>query len=105
MRVQLLLQDRRLNSPLDEADGVTILVSEWLELDADDDGVRHDAEIVRDISLRISLLFIIEYRRSNKNWHMRPISTYSQLYFLRLGIGIMQHLTRASSIHACRNYR
>jgi hypothetical protein len=32
---------------LDEAEGVTVMVSEWLELDATDDWVRHDAEIVR----------------------------------------------------------
>jgi type II protein arginine methyltransferase len=31
---------------LDEAEGVTVMVSEWLELDATDDWVRHDAEIV-----------------------------------------------------------
>ncbi|KAJ7104203.1 PRMT5-domain-containing protein [Mycena belliarum] len=30
---------------LDEAEGVTVLISEWLELDATDDWVRHDAEI------------------------------------------------------------
>ncbi|KAJ7494686.1 PRMT5-domain-containing protein [Mycena galericulata] len=30
---------------LDEAEGVTVLISEWLELDAADDWVRHDAEI------------------------------------------------------------
>ncbi|KAJ7170626.1 shk1 kinase-binding protein 1 [Mycena crocata] len=30
---------------LDEAEGVTVLVSDWLELDAADDWVRHDAEI------------------------------------------------------------
>ncbi|KAJ7052637.1 PRMT5 arginine-N-methyltransferase-domain-containing protein [Mycena amicta] len=30
---------------LDEADGVTAIISEWLELDASDDWVRHDAEI------------------------------------------------------------
>jgi heme-degrading monooxygenase HmoA len=32
---------------VDEAEGVTVMVSEWLELDATDDWVRHDAEIVR----------------------------------------------------------
>jgi hypothetical protein len=31
---------------VDEADGATVLVSEWLELDADDDWVRDDYEIV-----------------------------------------------------------
>jgi protein arginine N-methyltransferase 5 len=31
---------------LEEAEGVTVLISEWLELDAADDWVRHDAEIV-----------------------------------------------------------
>ncbi|KAG6865728.1 hypothetical protein C0991_012374 [Blastosporella zonata] len=30
---------------LDEAEGVTVMVSEWLELDATDDWVRYDAEI------------------------------------------------------------
>ncbi|PPR05752.1 hypothetical protein CVT24_006691 [Panaeolus cyanescens] len=30
---------------LDEAEGIIAMVSEWLELDATDDGVRHDAEI------------------------------------------------------------
>jgi len=93
------------NLPLDEADCVTILVSEWLELDADDDGVRHDAEIVRPVSMRILLLFIIEYRLCNKSWHMLVISIYSQLYSLRPGIEIMLHLTPASSIHVWRNYR
>jgi hypothetical protein len=31
---------------VDEAEGVTVMVSEWLELDAADDWVRHDAAIV-----------------------------------------------------------
>ncbi|KAG6844122.1 hypothetical protein H0H87_009609 [Tephrocybe sp. NHM501043] len=30
---------------LDEAEGVTVMISDWLELDAIDDWVRHDAEI------------------------------------------------------------
>lgn len=30
----------------DEAEGIIVMVSEWLELDAADDWVRHDAEIV-----------------------------------------------------------
>lgn len=32
---------------VDEAEGVIVMISEWLELDAADDWVRHDAEIVR----------------------------------------------------------
>ncbi|KAJ7127039.1 PRMT5-domain-containing protein [Mycena epipterygia] len=39
------LQDEVTITQLDEADGVTVLISEWLELDAADDWVRHDAEI------------------------------------------------------------
>ena len=35
----------------EEAENVAILVSEWLELDAADEWVRHDAEIVRSSSL------------------------------------------------------
>jgi len=35
---------------LDEAEGITVMVSEWLELDSQDDGIRHDAEIVRRIN-------------------------------------------------------
>ena len=35
----------------DEAEHVAILVSEWLELDAPDDWVRHDSEIVRPTPL------------------------------------------------------
>ena len=35
-----------LTSTTEEAEGVTALISEWLELDAADDWVRHDAEIV-----------------------------------------------------------
>lgn len=31
---------------IDEADGVIVMVSDWLELDAADDWVRHDSEIV-----------------------------------------------------------
>lgn len=31
---------------LDEAEGIAIMISDWLELDAEDDGIRHDAEIV-----------------------------------------------------------
>jgi len=30
----------------DEAEGIVAMVSEWLDLDSPDDGVRHDAEIV-----------------------------------------------------------
>jgi hypothetical protein len=32
---------------LDEAEGIIAMVAEWLELDSLDDGIRHDAEIVR----------------------------------------------------------
>ncbi|KAJ7739774.1 shk1 kinase-binding protein 1 [Mycena maculata] len=39
------LRDEVTITKLEEADGVTTLVSEWLELDAADDWVRHDAEI------------------------------------------------------------
>ncbi|RXW13777.1 hypothetical protein EST38_g12075 [Candolleomyces aberdarensis] len=44
------LKDEVTISRLDEAEGVIVMVSEWLELDAPDDGIRHDAEIlaVRD---------------------------------------------------------
>lgn len=31
---------------VDEAEGITVMISEWLELDAADDWVRYDAEIV-----------------------------------------------------------
>ncbi|KAJ6619700.1 PRMT5 arginine-N-methyltransferase-domain-containing protein [Mycena sp. CBHHK59/15] len=39
------LRDEVTMTQLDEAEGVTVLVSEWLELDAADDWVRHDAEV------------------------------------------------------------
>ncbi|KAJ7284936.1 shk1 kinase-binding protein 1 [Mycena rebaudengoi] len=39
------LRDEVTITQLDEAEGVTVLVSDWLELDAADDWVRHDAEI------------------------------------------------------------
>lgn len=31
---------------VDEGDGVVVMISDWLELDAADDWVRHDSEIV-----------------------------------------------------------
>lgn len=40
---------------VDEAEGVTAMVSDWLELDAEDDWVRHDSEIVCALSLMASL--------------------------------------------------
>lgn len=33
---------------IDEAEGVTAMISDWLELDAADDWIRHDAEIVSE---------------------------------------------------------
>ncbi|KAG6827203.1 hypothetical protein H0H92_012808 [Tricholoma furcatifolium] len=39
------LKDEVTLTRLDEAEGVTVMISEWLELDAVDDWVRHDAEI------------------------------------------------------------
>ncbi|ETW83084.1 hypothetical protein HETIRDRAFT_417080 [Heterobasidion irregulare TC 32-1] len=39
------LRDEVTMSRLDEADGVSVMVSDWLELDASDDWVRHDSEI------------------------------------------------------------
>jgi protein arginine N-methyltransferase 5 len=36
---------------LDEATGIVAMISDWLELDAEDDGIRHDAEIVRHLFL------------------------------------------------------
>ncbi|RDB25973.1 Protein arginine N-methyltransferase 5 [Hypsizygus marmoreus] len=39
------LKDEVTITRLDEAEAVTVMVSEWLELDATDDWVRHDAEI------------------------------------------------------------
>jgi hypothetical protein len=33
----------------DEAEGIIVMASSWLALDAIDDWVRHDAEIVRSI--------------------------------------------------------
>ncbi|KAJ7650328.1 PRMT5 arginine-N-methyltransferase-domain-containing protein [Roridomyces roridus] len=39
------LRDEVTITKLEEAEGVSVLVSEWLELDAADDWVRHDAEI------------------------------------------------------------
>ncbi|KAJ7707762.1 PRMT5-domain-containing protein [Mycena rosella] len=39
------LRDEVTITQLDEAEGATVLISEWLELDAADDWVRHDAEI------------------------------------------------------------
>ncbi|KAF9468127.1 PRMT5-domain-containing protein [Collybia nuda] len=39
------LKDEVTLTRLDEAEGVTVMISEWLELDATDDWVRHDSEI------------------------------------------------------------
>ncbi|KAG5638898.1 hypothetical protein H0H81_008958 [Sphagnurus paluster] len=39
------LNDEVTITRLDEAEGVTVMISDWLELDATDDWVRHDAEI------------------------------------------------------------
>lgn len=39
------LRDEVTMSRIDEAEGITVMVSEWLELDAADDWVRHDAEM------------------------------------------------------------
>ncbi|KAG5647400.1 hypothetical protein DXG03_000471 [Asterophora parasitica] len=39
------LKDEVTITRLDEAEGVTVMISDWLELDATDDWVRHDAEI------------------------------------------------------------
>ncbi|KAF8639417.1 hypothetical protein AX17_001507 [Amanita inopinata Kibby_2008] len=39
------LKDEVTITRLDEAEGITAMISEWLELDATDDWVRHDAEI------------------------------------------------------------
>lgn len=36
---------------LDEAEGTTVMISDWLEVDGPDDWIRHDAEIVRHSSL------------------------------------------------------
>lgn len=48
---------------VDEADGVIVMVSDWLELDAADDWVRHDSEIVSTyfyiITPHISPLFVL----------------------------------------------
>jgi hypothetical protein len=41
----------------DEAEGVTAMVSDWLELDAADDWVRHDSEIVCLLSPNCFLTF------------------------------------------------
>ncbi|KAF6757275.1 shk1 kinase-binding protein 1 [Ephemerocybe angulata] len=39
------LRDEVTISRLDEAEGIIVMISEWLELDSPDDGIRHDAEI------------------------------------------------------------
>ncbi|KIL64458.1 hypothetical protein M378DRAFT_11467 [Amanita muscaria Koide BX008] len=39
------MKDEVTMTRLDEAEGITVMISEWLELDATDDWVRHDAEI------------------------------------------------------------
>ncbi|XP_006459365.1 hypothetical protein AGABI2DRAFT_218502 [Agaricus bisporus var. bisporus H97] len=39
------LQDEVTITRIDEAEGITLMISDWLELDAEDDGIRHDAEI------------------------------------------------------------
>lgn len=39
---------------VDEAENSIILLSDWLELDAADAWVRHDAEIVRSILSRVA---------------------------------------------------
>jgi protein arginine N-methyltransferase 5 len=45
--LQCLVLTQSLQRTADEAEGVIVMVSEWLELDSPDDGIRHDAEIVR----------------------------------------------------------
>lgn len=42
----------------DEAEGVTVIVSDWLELDAADDWVRHDSEIVCPLLTQLLPCFI-----------------------------------------------
>ena len=37
---------RLTNTSEDEAENIIVMISDWLELDAADDWVRHDAEIV-----------------------------------------------------------
>jgi len=59
------------NNRLDEAEGVTAIISEWLELDTDDDWIRLDTEIVSqtrlglfsddDVSLRQALQQELSY--------------------------------------------
>ncbi|TEB34666.1 shk1 kinase-binding protein 1 [Coprinellus micaceus] len=41
----VFMRDEVTISRLDEAEGIIAMVSEWLELDSPDDGIRHDAEI------------------------------------------------------------
>lgn len=52
------LQDEVTITRIDEAEGITLMISDWLELDAEDDGIRHDAEIVQSSFLFV-ILFLI----------------------------------------------
>jgi hypothetical protein len=52
------LQDEVTITRIDEAEGITLMISDWLELDAEDDGIRHDAEIVQSSCLSAILLLM-----------------------------------------------
>lgn len=59
---------------LDEAEGIAVMISDWLELDAEDDGIRHDAEIVCSLFYSLSFKPISCIGRlSSRNLHMRHI--------------------------------
>lgn len=52
------LQDEVTITRIDEAEGITLMISDWLELDAEDDGIRHDAEIVLSSCLPVFLFLM-----------------------------------------------
>lgn len=84
---------------IDEAAGIAVMISDWLELDAEDDGIRHDAEIVRShCPLFMLYLSSCSHRLSNKNSHTPHTSTSTLSSSQHHEIAPMSLPTPASSI-------
>lgn len=91
---------------LEEAEGITAMISDWLELDAEDDGIRHDAEIVSNLfslSLILSLTRRVT-RPSSKSLHMLRILIFRLQSFLRLATDLVSHPMPESSTIASKTH-
>ncbi|KAF8625564.1 hypothetical protein AX15_005327 [Amanita polypyramis BW_CC] len=78
---------------LDESNGITAMISEWLELDAEDDWVRHDAEIAlrQEISyasyLNIQTVILPPPRnRSHVASYARIVNSCLEIPFLNFSV-------------------